>query len=195
MTSAAGKASTGRRPHDSEASRGALLEAAGAVFDELGYERATTRQIGERAGVDPALIARYYGGKEGLFLAAIAEGPAGKHGRPPSYAPAELLAFLLERWDERGHSPVSRALASPTLSDGVRSQVRSVVGANLVEPLVEELRGRGTAQPELRAELLIALALGVAVTRANGTLKDLSEAPRSEVIAALEPLVAAVAES
>src|ERR1700709_461434 len=61
-----------RRPHDAEASRRALLDAAREVFDEVGYDRATTREIGERAGVDPALIARYFDSKEGLFTAAIA---------------------------------------------------------------------------------------------------------------------------
>jgi AcrR family transcriptional regulator len=193
MTSARRKASTARRPHDSEASREALLAAGRAVFDEFGYERATTREIGGRAGVDPALIARYFGGKEGLFLAALAEEPA--RGGPPDFDPKALLRFLLGRWDERGHSPVSRALASPVLTDPVRGQVRTVVGARLVEPLIAELRARGVPSPELRAELLVALALGVAVTRANGILKDLAEAPRAEVVAALDPLVEALATS
>lgn len=182
-----------RRPHDSEASRRALLEAGRALFDEVGYDRATTREIGERAGVDPALIARYFGGKEGLFLATLAEVPAGAAGRPSDFEPRALLAYLLERWDERGHGPVSRALASATLSDEVRTQVRAAVGERVVEPLVEELQARGATQPELRAELLVALALGIAVTRANGTLKGLSAAPRDEVIAALDPLVTALA--
>jgi AcrR family transcriptional regulator len=192
MTSVADQANTAPRPRDSAATRRALLAAGRALFDEAGYERATTREIGERAGVDAALIARYFGGKEGLFLAVIAEGPAGEGSLPESYEPKQLLAFLLGRWDERGHGPVSRALASPTLSDEARTQVRAVVGKRLVEPLTEELAKDGGAQPELRAELLVALALGVAVTRANGTLADLAEAPRDEVIEALAPLADAI---
>lgn len=47
---------------------------------------------------------------------------------------------------------------------------------------------RGTADAELRAELLVALALGVAVTRANGTLPALAGADLEEVAAALAPL-------
>lgn len=182
-----------RRAHDSEASRRALLDAGRRLFDELGYERATTREIGERAGVDPALISRYFGGKEGLFLAAIAEGPLGAHAEEADFRPHALIAFLLERWDERGHSPVSRALASPTLSDDVRDQVRAVVGERLVEPLIGELDAAGVPGAELRAELLVALALGVAVTRANGTLAGLARIPRAEVIEALGPLVDAIA--
>jgi AcrR family transcriptional regulator len=188
MTSATNQANRRRRPRDSEATRRALLEAGRSLFDEVGYDRATTREIGQRAGVDAALIARYFGGKEGLFLAVIAEGPAGGRRAPEDFEPKALLAYLLERWDERGHGPVSRALASPTLSDGIRGEVRAMIGERLVEPLVAELKGSGCSQLELRAELLVALALGVAVTRANGTLAVLADAPREEVVALLGPV-------
>jgi len=193
MTSIEGNTSTARRAHDSEASRRALLDAGRALFVEVGYDRATTREIGERAAVDPALISRYFGGKEGLYLAAIAEGPLGAGAGQVDFEPHALVAHLLERWDERGHSPVSRALASPALTDDVRDLVRAVVGERLVEPLIEQLRGAAAPQAELRAELLIALALGVAVTRANGTLAGLERIPRDEVVAALGPMVDALA--
>jgi AcrR family transcriptional regulator len=185
----ASTAAPARRPHDSEATRRALLEAGRAVFDEVGYDRATTREIGERAGVDPALIARYFECKEGLFLAALGEVDTDEEidGEPEA-----LIAFLLRRWDERGHSPVSRALASPALSDEVREQVSAAVGQNLLKPLTKELRRRKVPRPELRAELLVALAVGVAMTRANGTLEELAATPRDEVIAALGPLVDAL---
>lgn len=178
-----------RRPHDAEASRAALLAAAREVFDERGYERATTREIGERAGVDPALIARYFEGKEGLFLAALAEGPTAEEEYEPR--PRPLLAFLLERWDDRGHSPVSRALASPALSDGVRDRVGAVLDERL-RPLVDELGERGVPAPRLRSELLIALAVGVAMTRANGTLEAVAAASREELLELLGPLVEAL---
>jgi AcrR family transcriptional regulator len=181
------KATATRRPHDAEASRRALLEAAREVFDEVGYDRATTREIGERAGVDPALIARYFDSKEGLFIATIAAGPAAED--EIEFAPAALLAFLLERWDERGHNPISRALASPSLSPGARAQISAVVGDRVLDGLVAELRERGAPDPELRAELLVALAVGVAMTRANGTLETLAGAPREQILATLAPLL------
>jgi len=46
--------------------------------------------------------------------------------------------------------------------------------------------------PELRAELIVALAVGVAMTRANGTLEKLAAAPREEVLASLAPLLDAL---
>lgn len=180
---------TVRRVRDAEASKSALLEAASELFDGVGYERATTREIGERAGVDPSLIARYFDSKEGLFLAAI----AAREDEELDYEPAALLALLLEHWDERGHSPVSRALASPSLSGEVRVQVSDVVRHRILEHLTAELRQRGASAPALRAELLVALAVGVAMTRANGTLEELAAAPRQEILDSLAPLIAALA--
>ena len=184
------KAIATRRPHDAEASRRALLDAGREVFEEVGYDRATTREIGERAGVDPALIARYFDSKEGLFIAAIAAGSP--EDDELDFAPAELLRFLLERWDERGHNPISRALASPTLTPGAREQISAVVGDRVVSGLATELRIRGGADAELRAEILVALAVGVAMTRANGTLETLAATPRERVLEALAPLVRAL---
>lgn len=191
MSPVGDKTSAARRPHDAEASRRALLDAARAVFDEVGYDRATTREIGERAGVDPALIARYFDSKEGLFIAAIAAGSP--EDWRVDFAPPELLRFLLERWDERGHNPISRALASPALTPGAREQISAVVGDRVVDGLVVELRARGSADPELRAELLVALAVGVAMTRANGTLETLAATPREQVLETLAPLLDALA--
>ncbi len=189
MTST-GKASTARRHYDANASKQALLVAARSLFDEVGYERATTREIGERAEVDPALIARYFDSKEGLFLAAIAAGAPGED--DIDFEPGALLAFLIERWDERGHSPLSRALVSPTLSDEVRGQVSGIVHERLLGELSAVLRGRGVAEPELRAELLVAMAVGVAMTRANGSLETLARAPRAAVLASLGPAAEAL---
>src|ERR1700709_2821502 len=113
------QATTGRRRHDAQASREALLAAAEAIFDERGYDAATVRDIGERAGVDAALIARYFGGKEGLYLATLQ-----RDGRTPRPVdPAEVLACMLSRSEERGIGPVPLAMVSPTLTEGMRDLV------------------------------------------------------------------------
>jgi AcrR family transcriptional regulator len=193
MTSVADKSSraVARRSRDAQASREALLSAARELFDERGYDRATTREIGERAAVDPALIARYFGSKEGLYLATIAEGPVGATGEI-DFDPRALVAQLLEHWDERGHSPISRALASPALTDEVREQLHAVLDSRLIDPLAAELAARGVAASVLRAELLVAITLGVAVSRSNRTLATLASAPADQVLEALNPLIDAL---
>jgi AcrR family transcriptional regulator len=192
MTSVADKHSSARlgRARDAEASRRALLDAGRSLFEERGYDRATTRDIGELAGIDPALIARYFGGKEGLYIATIAEEPSG--GSADGLDPHGVIAMLLERWEERGHSPVSRALASPTLTEEVREQIHAVTDRRLVDPLTADLEARGIPSPRLRAELLVALAVGVAVTRSNRTLTSLASLSGAELRAALAPLLDAL---
>jgi AcrR family transcriptional regulator len=176
---------TTRRTRDSDVSRAKLLHAAREVFDQLGYEGATTREIGERAGVDAALIARYFDSKEGLFLASIAE--VAEEGDEVDLE--TVVPYLLERWDDYGHNPISRALTSLGLSEEMRQRVASVVAEWLRHQLGSELAGRDLADAELRAELIVAIAAGVAMTRANGTLEKLAAAERDDVAAVLAPAI------
>ncbi|HEY1854993.1 MAG TPA: TetR family transcriptional regulator [Solirubrobacterales bacterium] len=162
-----------------------MLRAACSAFDELGYDLATTREIGERAGVDPALIARYFDSKEGLFIASIAYVAEDE-------AEVDLetaVPYLLGRWDEHGHNPISRALASLGLSEEMRRRVAAVIAEWLQRQLGDELAARGVADAAMRAELIVAIAVGIAITRANGTLEALAAADREEVLAALAPAI------
>jgi AcrR family transcriptional regulator len=176
---------TTRRTRDSYASRAALLRAARSAFDELGYDLATTREIGERAGVDAALIARYFDSKEGLFIASIAYVAEDED----EVDLETVVPYLLGRWDEHGHNPISRALTSLGLSEEMRRQVAAVIAEWLRRQLGEELAERGVPDAAMRAELLVAIAVGVAITRANGTLEALAAADRDDVAAALAPAI------
>jgi TetR/AcrR family transcriptional regulator, regulator of cefoperazone and chloramphenicol sensitivity len=61
--SASGGYPSGRR------TRARIIAAALRVFGERGYERASTRQIAERAGINTPAIQYYFGGKQGLYAA------------------------------------------------------------------------------------------------------------------------------
>jgi AcrR family transcriptional regulator len=175
---------TRRRRHDARASREALLDAADALFHERGYDAATVRDIGERAGVDAALIARYFGSKEGLYLATLEQGRA-----PMPNDPMEVLDGMLNRSEQRGSGPVPRAMVSPTLTDAMREQIREIMRRRLVDPLASQLGEQGVPDARLRVELLVAMAIGVSLTRAGGTLPTLAEAPLDDVLTVLRPLV------
>src|SRR3954447_6930492 len=188
MTSAADKHV--RRPHDAAASRRALLDAASVLFDERGYERTTVREIGERAGVDAALIARYFGGKEGLYLASLAEAPLPAAGGDPQV----LAERVLRRTDARGRAPASLAMVSPTLSDAMRDQVRDVIAARTVGPVAAVLAERDVPDAQLRAELLAATVVGLSLIRAGATLPALHDASLDDVLRILAPALAALCE-
>jgi AcrR family transcriptional regulator len=55
----------------SRAARDAILTAARRRFTEEGYERTTIRTVAADAGIDPSMVMRYYGSKDGLFSAAV----------------------------------------------------------------------------------------------------------------------------
>ena len=139
-----------------------------ALFDERGYDATTVREIGERAGVDAALIARYFDSKEGLYLATLQQ-----EGRPEMPTdPVQAFAAHAGQVRAAGIGPVPLAMVSPTLTDGIRDQVRAIIARRVVEPLAAELAARGTPDAELRVEVLVAMALGLSLTRAGGTLPD-----------------------
>ena len=189
MTSVAdNRSSTERRRHDAQATRCALLDAATVLFGDRGYDGTTVREIGERAGVDPALIARYFGGKEGLYLATLDE-----EQRPALPGdPVAALELMLAHADEHGTGPVALAMVSPTSTGAARDHSVELIRTRVVEPLAHELARRGADEPRLRAEVLVALAMGVSLTRANGTLESVAAAPLERLLAVLEPLAEAL---
>lgn len=177
-----------RRTHDAERSRRALLAAASTLFEEKGYEATTVREIGERADVDPAMIARYFGGKEGLYLAAMTGTPG-----PGTGGDAHAFAErILTRHETQGAGPIGRAMVSATLSDAMRDQVSEILAARIVTPLAEHLRGRGVADAQLRAEMVVAATIGMSLVRAGGTLPALSAASTADVLAQLAPAIDAL---
>jgi AcrR family transcriptional regulator len=178
-----------RRPHDAQASRQALLDAAAQLFLEKGYDGATIREIGELAGVDPALIARYFDGKEGLYLAALAdERFAPPVGHVLSGDLVEFTQTLLRHWDDRGPSPAVRALISPATTPEVAEQVRTIFDRGIIDPLTERLRERGLSNPSRRAALLLAALAGIQMVRQNDVLPEISGATTAELLDLLEPL-------
>jgi AcrR family transcriptional regulator len=83
----AGGRRRGRR-EDGAATRAEILEAAGIVFAEKGFDRATGREIAERAGTNSAAVNYYFGGIEGLYGEVLVEA----HQRIVSYDALAALA-------------------------------------------------------------------------------------------------------
>ena len=140
-----------------ERTRTAILAAARAQFTETGYDGTGLRAIAGRAGVNVALISRYFGSKDGLFLAAIVphlgmglilDGPMAAFG--------ERAASVMDMKVARRFDPMLALLraagspaCTPTLSEAVQAQV--------IIPLAARLDGANTHQ---RAMLIFSMLAG-----------------------------------
>jgi TetR/AcrR family transcriptional regulator, regulator of cefoperazone and chloramphenicol sensitivity len=117
------------RERDDQTTRERLLEVAGQVFAEKGFDRATGKEICERAGINTAAVNYYYGGIEGLYAAVIREA----HSRFVTHAAA--VAAIADKTDARAKLEailelIVRTLVGPALS----SWVLRVIGREVVAP-------------------------------------------------------------
>lgn len=176
------------RKRSAPATRQAILEAARLCFTQEGYDQVGVREIAARAGVDPALINRYFGSKEGLFTEAIgskfdlrqiAGDDLGSLGET-------MLRYILKKQGSGGHDPLTALLRSHS-SDIARDKLRSAMVQGFVEPLAARLPGPSARE---RAELIGSTLLGILVYRSIAG--PLTETEREQVVAATAPHLQAI---
>jgi AcrR family transcriptional regulator len=189
------------RRRDATETRRRLLYAGRRRFALHGYERTTLRQIAADAGVNIALIKRYFGSKEGLFEAALVAAPdqlaelddiVGDQARLAEVLSRELSASA---WPETGENPILLLLrsAGDPRSDALRRR-------GIKDHAERLLRAAGYPAGQtdrdilLRAYLVLALGAGIATLRATIDVQPLADAtaaelrdPLADVIAALFP--------
>ena len=176
-----------KRSRNSAQSKQALLAAARYLFNKKGFERSTIRAIGERAGVDPALIARYYGSKGELYAAVLAAEP-GEDVAPTgdlddaTEQVRALISRLLLRADEHGPGPILRSLISLDTSDDIRNLARANLAEKLLEPLTSALFTGNDDGHTLRVELAVSALMGVTLGRSLGWFDEMQSAPVDEIV-------------
>ena len=181
---------TGRRPGDAAGTKAEILEAARGAFALLGYEGATMRRIGDDAGVDPALIAYYFGAKEQLFvavhelpinpsdLALLIEGPKDKIGeRVARFAMTMLVA------DESTAVSLMRASAS---NQSAAAMLREFIERALVVPIAEQI---DVPDSRKRASLAASQILGLLFARHIVRLPDLVSASVDDLVDLIGPVL------
>jgi AcrR family transcriptional regulator len=178
------------RPRDAAASKAALFGAAQVLFGQKGFERTTVREIGEQAGVDAALIARYFGSKADLYVAVMAAermdgGAAGASGPPerPYEGMADMADAVVTRTDLHGPGPIMQALIRSDTTEEIREAAKSRLARRLVTPVAESLAGQGTDRAQLRAEIAVSALFGVSLGRSLGWFEQLQSVPKDELVA------------
>jgi AcrR family transcriptional regulator len=170
------------RPRDAAASKDALLQAAQVLFGQNGFEGTTIREIGELAGVDAALIARYFGNKADLYIAAVATEDLDDP-QPADYDGLRQIAeAVLTRVDERGPGPILQAMIRSDTSAEIRRAAQDRLTRRLVEPLAVAMIDQHVDRPPLRAEIAIAALLGITLGRSLGWFEHLRSVPRDQLV-------------
>lgn len=179
----------GRRPAGQD-TRGALLEAARAEFAERGYQGARVRSIAAAAGVDPAMVNHWFGGKDGLFVAAldlpvnpdvilatVLEGD-------PAHAGERIVRGFLSVWDAAGGGPFVALLRSVATHEAAARMMREFVLDVLFRRLTDTL---GADQPALRASLCASQMVGLGMARYVIKLDPLASADARTLASAIGP--------
>ena len=158
--------STAKPRRNRAVTRAALLAAARLRFAEHGYDGASVRDIAHDAGVDAALVFRYFGSKR---ASSPRRCEAAEFSTPswPEQSIAESLATMLDDlafrdWPQyRRRTSVDRPASVQQPPGGANPPVR---GCDQRLPADAGLR-LGDDDAELRAEILASLLLGIAVMR------------------------------
>ncbi|MET7959959.1 TetR family transcriptional regulator [Micromonospora zamorensis] len=150
-------------PRRSDATRAAILRAARERFAADGYERATIRAIAADAQIDPSMVMRYYGSKEGLFAAAaefdlrLPDLAA----VPPEQLGETLVRHFLTRWE--GDETLVALLRAASTNPGAAERMRGIFADQLTAAVATF--GTDPTTTARRAGLVASQILGLAYTR------------------------------
>jgi AcrR family transcriptional regulator len=152
------------------ATRQRILEQARRQFAVYGYAAVTVKGVADGAGVSPNLITRYFGGKDGLFLAATrVEIPVSdSFDGDLSALGSRLAASIVQRWfGEPGEDPLLVLQRASGERPEAAEALAAFLDSNSLEPLQHYLRANGLAAAEARnrAAAIDAFVLGVSTRR------------------------------
>jgi len=184
------------RRRDAAGTRQLLLSAARRRFARAGYTTTTLREIADDAGVNVALIGRYFASKEGLFEACL-RGAASDLDR--SVAPDATLDQIAETIAQQITGPYTAEhpnrllLLIRTSGDERAEKIRVETLQSFTERLVEVVGGRpdgpGHDRLVLGAQLALGAAFGIAVLRTSTALEPLASADEADLVAPVRDLV------
>jgi AcrR family transcriptional regulator len=154
------------RERNAAATKRSILDQARRQFAQHGYRATTVKGIADAAGVSPNLITRYFGGKEGLFLAAaqveiavndVYDGPLAGLGD-------RLAASIVQRWfGQQGEDPLLVLLRAAGERPEAAAALAGFLDTHSLAPLRRYLRACGLpdAEADARAAAIDTFLIGV----------------------------------
>ncbi|MBA9053672.1 AcrR family transcriptional regulator [Streptomyces costaricanus] len=174
-------------PRRSDTTRTAILTAARERFAADGYDRATIRAIAKDAGIDPSMVMRYFGSKEGLFASAIDVDL-----RLPDLTPVPreeagraLVSHFLDLWE--GNEQLRAMLRVGVTNQAGAERMQGVFRDQLL-PVARQVCP-DPEQVQARAALCAAQLLGLALTRFVLRMPASQALTREELVAWMGPTV------
>ena len=176
---------TSPRRRSAPATRAAILEAARERFGAQGFDRVRLRDVAADVGVDPAMVIRYFGTKEGLFTAAAEftlDLPDLTGVRADDLAHVLMPRFFGVWEDDAGFLSLLRAA---TTSEAAAAKMLELFTGQVAPAVAAVVADRA---PE-RAALLGSQILGLAVSRYVLKVPPLAEMGRAALEAWVAPVI------
>ncbi|MEU2392958.1 TetR family transcriptional regulator [Streptomyces sp. NPDC007369] len=174
-----------------EQTRAVILRAAQERFAAQGYERTTIRAVAADAGIDPSMVMRYFGSKEGLFDAALAVDLRlpDLGAVPERELPRVIVRHFVERWEgDPADDALLVLLRSAVTNEQAAERMRRVFAVQVAPALAAAVGAERAARV---GGLVAAQLLGLAVTRYLLRIPAVAGLPAEAVVEGLAPALAA----
>jgi AcrR family transcriptional regulator len=168
-----------------------ILEAARAVFGDVGYERATIRGIASAANVDKSSIVKYFGTKQKLFEEAVTW-TIPIHdvvSEDPSQTAQNLARGMLAAWAADPNSPMAVLLRASMTSEDAAQILRTHITYHAISAIATTI---DTPDARLRAALIGAMLMGIASQRYLLRMPDLVDVDTEHILRLITPALRAV---
>ncbi|MER7207666.1 TetR family transcriptional regulator [Streptosporangium sp. NPDC000239] len=170
------------RAEQRRATEARILAAAGRLFAESGYDQTTIRAIAGAAEVDGGLVMHYFGSKEELFHRATQAGPVRPVGGTPEEVAEQILAQIA---DSLVNEPIASLAVLRSMLTHAGASEAAIEGAARYRAQLSDAIPADDA--DVRAALISATLIGVAVSRHFLKFDVLRDTPPEQIIDLLRP--------
>jgi AcrR family transcriptional regulator len=163
------------------------------LFAERGFDATSVRSIAAEAEVDPSLVLHYYGSKQALFV-AVMELPLDQWSAAGSLIDGDaatigerLVRFGLRVWDDPELRPALLGILRSAVTDPrAAGMLRDLFSRQGPVVVIERL---APSEPQLRAELVAAHMVGLAMARYVLGVEPLASADAETIVAIVAPTI------